>query len=104
MLEAVGVKVQILMLEDAAAWSAIPPFVGLLWGRRAGNETHPLSCRRVNALPLQLTRRGPGRSPPRRSDANHNFAEPDMNDLIFTATVIAFFVIGGLYVRCCEKL
>jgi len=27
-----------------------------------------------------------------------------MNDLIFTGTVIAFFVIGGLYVRFCEKL
>jgi len=27
-----------------------------------------------------------------------------MNDLLFAGTVIAFFVLSGLYVRFCEKL
>jgi len=27
-----------------------------------------------------------------------------MNDLIFVAVVVVFFIIGGLYVRFCEKL
>ena len=27
-----------------------------------------------------------------------------MNDLIFVAVVVGFFIIGGLYVRFCEKL
>ena len=27
-----------------------------------------------------------------------------MNDLIFVGTIIAFFVIGGLYVHLCGKL
>ena len=27
-----------------------------------------------------------------------------MNDAIFVLTVVAFFVISGLYVRFCEKL
>jgi hypothetical protein len=27
-----------------------------------------------------------------------------MNDLIFVAVVVAFFILGGLYVRFCEKL
>ncbi len=39
-----------------------------------------------------------------RYEANYNFRETDMNDLILTVAVTAFFVIGGLYVRFCEKL
>jgi len=27
-----------------------------------------------------------------------------MNDLIFVVVVVVFFIIGGLYVRFCEKL
>jgi len=27
-----------------------------------------------------------------------------MSDLIFASVVIAFFIVGGLYVRFCEKL
>jgi len=27
-----------------------------------------------------------------------------MNDLIFVAVVVVFFVLSGLYVRFCEKL
>jgi hypothetical protein len=27
-----------------------------------------------------------------------------MNDLIFIAVVVGFFVVSGLYVRFCEKL
>jgi len=27
-----------------------------------------------------------------------------MNDLIYVAVIVAFFLAGGLYVRFCEKL
>jgi len=30
--------------------------------------------------------------------------ESPMNDLIFVAVVVVFFIIGGLYLRFCEKL
>ncbi|MFA6545120.1 MAG: hypothetical protein WCS99_11950, partial [Limisphaerales bacterium] len=41
---------------------------------------------------------------PQGTVTNPSSGEPDMNDLLFIGTVIAFFVIGGLYVRFCEKL
>jgi hypothetical protein len=34
----------------------------------------------------------------------HNCGESNMNDLLLIGSVIAFFVIGGLYARFCEKL
>ncbi len=53
-----------------------------------------------NALVL-ITQRT---SPARRCGHERVNLKTVMNDLIFTVTIIAFFVIGGLYVRFCEKL
>jgi hypothetical protein len=52
----------------------------------------------------RMVRVYPGRHRSQRAADDHNPRRTAMNDLIFIAVVVVFFIVAALYARLCEKL